>query len=253
MHHQHKHSRIHAGYRMKGMGTLLTMYGQAGGMLEDELKKKKEDLKALKEEIGKEVSARRKEMLKQEFQDTKKSFEEGKTKLKKLFQDVKNVTSNAAKAISEASKSSNEKAKAFGKKSYQKALELSKKADESAKQYYGKAKVLGQKLSSGISTASSSIHKKLTEGIKKFNDKRALSQYYADQKELAMLLKRIRDIQSKRDSRIKTLSELGYKVDDGSTQAPEAVVKSYPQGYSDSSDAPLMTESESTDLSDIQL
>jgi hypothetical protein len=81
------------------MGTLLGMYGQAGGALEDEVAAKKKELQLLKDQWAAEKSEERRAKLKKTMEGVQSSIDSAQAKMKELLRGAADTAMKAASAL----------------------------------------------------------------------------------------------------------------------------------------------------------
>lgn len=86
-------------YRMRGMGALLSMYGQAGGALEDDVAEKKKELQKLQDQYKAEKNAERRAQIEKAMASAQVSINEAKEKMKNLLQGAADTASKAAATL----------------------------------------------------------------------------------------------------------------------------------------------------------
>jgi len=141
-----KRSRVKSHYRMRGMGTLLSMYGQAGGSLEQDVEAKRKELKDLQTQLSAEKSAERREKIKKAMDAVQGQINQLSEKMKQLLRGAAETASKAANFLSEGAKG------------------LGSKLSEGLASF-------GSKLSSGLKSATSDISNRYQD----YKDRQALS------------------------------------------------------------------------------
>lgn len=119
MHSPSTKKRVKSHYHMKGMGTLLSMYGQAGGAIENEYKSNKAEYIKLKEQYENEENPEKRGVMKDKLKTAKTVLEQSKTKMKQLLNGASETAQRAAKALSSSIKSLGSKLKSSSIKARQ--------------------------------------------------------------------------------------------------------------------------------------
>jgi gas vesicle protein len=162
---------------MRGMGTLLTMYGQAGGSLEQDVEAKRKELRELQTQLAAEKSAERREKIKKAMESVQGQIDQISEKMKQLLRGAAETASKAANYLSEG-------AKGFGSK-------LS-----------SGFKSFGSKLSSGVKTATSDISNRYQD----FKDRQAVASALKAEQELRRAQAKVEAKQAAADKRLSTAS-----------------------------------------------
>lgn len=161
-------------YQMGGMGTLLTMYGQAGGVEESAAQARKAEIDAYNAqlaEINKQLATERNAERKRALEERKKRFQEGlanakdalrkaQEKMKLLLRGAAETATKAAAALSDGMETAKEKMSEFGQR-----------LSSGAKSLGGKLSSGASSLASKLSSGASSLARKMKESYKDTNYK----------------------------------------------------------------------------------
>ena len=184
------------------MGTLLSMYAQAGGSLEGEVAEQKEEINTLQEQLTNERNAERREQIRKAMAIAQAKINVAKQKMKQLLEGAAETASKAA-------------------------VSLGDNAQIATEQFNQGAKVVGAKLSSGLASLKSSIGKKLSSGIKSISDK--VKSHYDEYNERQLVNKAFRARQEAKKAQDKanqakalaqnTLEKYSIDTDDTSSRS----------------------------------
>ena len=97
--------RVKSHYRMRGMGALFSMYGQAGGATEAEAASAKAELEDITRQISMEKSSERREKLEEMKILAQEKYMAAKDKMKNLLRGIAVTASKAASSLSSGAKS----------------------------------------------------------------------------------------------------------------------------------------------------
>jgi len=92
-------------YNLHGMGKLLSMYGQAGGMTETEANAARKNIKDIDNKLAKEKDVARRAELKRAKQDAIVKYQKAKKTMKQLLLGASETAGLAAKALAAKTKS----------------------------------------------------------------------------------------------------------------------------------------------------
>jgi hypothetical protein len=168
---------------MRGMGTLLTMYGQAGGVEESAAQARRAEIDAFRSQIAKinlHIHLERNPEQKQILEERKRRFQQGlataqeglkkaQEKMKMLLRGAAETATKAAAALSSGMQTSSG-GSALGQKLSFRAKSLSNDLNRGATSLEQKLSSGAKSLSNNLSRGASSLEGKLSSGAKSLSN-----------------------------------------------------------------------------------